>query len=151
MTDREWLTANEAAKLLKMGDRQVHRYGVAGDIRTQRAGRRIMYLKEDVLKLAETLRVDVRPQTISRQDATDQIISYIRDRRERDTELLEVQGRIEQNQERIERGQEHIARRLDELEVRLTPPLQTGPNWMLIAAVIIIGLLMLLLYFVVFR
>lgn len=149
MTDRDWLTAAEAAKLLKMGDRQVHRYGVAGKIQTRKSGRRILYQRDSILALADELQVDIRPQAISRQDATDQLISYIRDRRERDSELLDIQGRIEQNQERIERNQDHIAQRLDELEVRLTPRPQTGPNWMLIAAVIIIVLLVIILVAVV--
>jgi len=38
--DETWLTAAQAAKILRVTERQVNRYGAEGRLRTQRAGQR---------------------------------------------------------------------------------------------------------------
>ena len=56
--------------------------------RTQRAGRRVMYHVGDVEALAGSLQVDLRPQHITRNDAGEQMVQYIRQREQADQEIL---------------------------------------------------------------
>ncbi len=44
----DYISAPEAAEMLRVSARQVNRYGQAGRIQTQRIGRRVLYLRTDV-------------------------------------------------------------------------------------------------------
>ncbi len=60
----EWLTVEEAARLLNVTPRHMHRYG-QGDppkVRTQSAGRRTLFWREDVEALAEEQNADLKPR-----------------------------------------------------------------------------------------
>lgn len=125
LTKREWMTAKEAARVLKVTDRMVNHYGHNGQIRTQRAGRRVMYHVGDVEALAGSLQVDLRPQHITRNDAGEQMVQYIRQREQADQEILESLRRLPEMDERL--------RRMEEQQRR--PP--RGPSWQLILALVI--------------
>jgi len=73
--DETWLTAAQAAKILRVTERQVNRYGADGRLRTQRAGRRVSYLASDVARLADELQVDKRPLPVPRQQGDGALIS----------------------------------------------------------------------------
>lgn len=126
LTKREWMTAKEAARVLKVTDRMVNHYGHNGQIRTQRAGRRVMYHVGDVEALAGSLQVDLRPQHITRNDAGEQMVQYIRQREQADQEILESLRRLPEMDERIRRIEEHQNR----------PP--RGPSWQLILVLLIV-------------
>lgn len=119
----QWLTTREAAQLLKVTDRMVGHYAVQGKIRTRREGRRVWYYSEDVQKLAQSLRVDLRPQHITRDDVNQAMIDYVRNRQETDREVLDRLQRIEQ--------------RLDQPPAP-TPQPQRGPSWQVVATLAIV-------------
>jgi excisionase family DNA binding protein len=57
MTDERYITVEEAAALLQVSTRQVHRYG-GGEhprLRTRKTGRRILFHRDDVETLAREL------------------------------------------------------------------------------------------------
>ncbi len=60
----EWLTVEEAARLLNVTPRHMHRYGQgdAPKVRTQAAGRRTLFWREDVEALAEEQNADLKPR-----------------------------------------------------------------------------------------
>lgn len=59
MNDQQWLTAADAAKVLKVTTRQVHRYAEHGQLVTRRAGRRVLFSAASVAQLADDLAVDI--------------------------------------------------------------------------------------------
>ncbi len=59
MNDQQWLTAADAAKVLKVTTRQVHRYAEHGRLVTRRAGRRVLFSAASVAQLADDLAVDI--------------------------------------------------------------------------------------------
>ncbi len=103
----QWLTAEQVADRLGLTARQVNRYGTPtatkpARLRTQRAGRRVLYHREDVDQLAEELQPRLRPR--ASRPKTDLVpagdmLEYIR---ERDRQLAEVQAQL--NQALIEIG-----------------------------------------------
>ena len=129
-TQKQWLTAGEAGRILHMSERQVNRYGSGEKPRltTNRAGRRVLYLASDVYDLAEELRVDIRPAP---QKTTalmpPELVQYIQDQAEQMRQQGETQASID--------------RRLAEIEQRLAQP--SGlviPLWLKVA----IGVLVVL-------
>ena len=134
---REYISAEEAAKLLKVSERQVNYYGHNGQLRIQRAGRRVLYHAGDVERLAQQLQVDIRPQQITRQDVNEELIRYVQERGQRDREFSE--------------GQRDISERLARIEQKLNQPQPKaiGPSWQqLIFALAILLLIALVLAFV---
>jgi DNA-binding transcriptional MerR regulator len=134
---REYISAKEAAKLLKVSERQINYYGHNGQIQIQRAGRRVLYHAGDVARLAEQLQVDIRPQQITRSDVNEELIRYVRERGKRDQEFSEEQRKISERLERIEQ------------QLNQPPPKPIGPSWQqLIFAIGILLLIALILAFV---
>ena len=63
MTEQDndrYLTDEQAANVLGVSRRTVHRYGESGDIRTRKTGRRTMFRANDVDALADDLRAQRR-------------------------------------------------------------------------------------------
>ena len=134
---REYISAKEAARLLKVSERQVNYYGHNGQIRIQRLGRRVLYHAGDVERLAQQLQVDIRPQQITRQDVNEELIRYVQDREQRDREFSE--------------GQRDISERLERIEQKLNQPQPKpiGPSWQqLIFALVAILIVALVLVFI---
>jgi uncharacterized membrane protein len=96
-TEQEWITAAEAATVLRVGVRQVHRYGEQEQLVTRRAGRRVLFSRTSVEKLATELAVDVKPETpqTARHDIVQpsELLTYLR---ERDQQLEATRERLEQ-------------------------------------------------------
>jgi hypothetical protein len=99
MSNKEnWLTAADAAKVLKCSARQVHRYAEAGQLVTRRAGRRVLFSSESVAKLADELAVDYRPAPAPGRDLAP-MIDAIEQMQRRDQTIDERLGRIEKRVE----------------------------------------------------
>lgn len=139
LAPREYISAKEAARLLKVSERQVNYYGHNGQIRIQRAGRRVLYHAGDVVRLAQQLQVDIRPQQITRSDVNEELIGYVQERRQRDQEFLE--------------GQRKIAEQLAQIQQRLDAPAPkpAAPNWQLIATLAIVLAIALVVLAIVLR
>src|SRR5215212_549839 len=116
MSEETWLTAAQAAKILRVTERQVNRYGADGRLRIQRAGRRISYLASDVAKLADELQVDKRPVSLTRRrdgpPIPSEMVRYVQEQSE---------------------AQKRTADRLEGIERRLSEPAKLHvPQWVII-------------------
>ena len=129
--DQQWLTAGEAARILHLSERQVNRYGATGQIKTRRAGRRVLYHPGDVTRLADELRVDIRPAP------------------QRSTAMISPElARYLQEQEAAMRQQGEtqvsIDRRLAEIERRLQEPARLVlPTWLVALLAVLVVLLVI--------
>lgn len=66
MTDADdYLTADQAAQILRVTDRQARRYADAGQVRSKRLGNRVLLHREDVEALAAQQRAFDKPPTRS--------------------------------------------------------------------------------------
>ncbi len=123
----------EAAAILRISPRQVNRYGHGDDarLRTRRAGRRILYHREDVLTLADDLDVSstvqtAKPLTLEIMPPGD-VLDYIR---EKDQQVLELAGRLAEATHRIGHlealleEREREVKRLQDQEQRPAVPAQ---------------------------
>ncbi len=97
MTDEPYITVEDAAAVLHVTTRQVNRYG-SGDspkLRTKRAGKRVLYHREDVEALADELDSvhRIAPPPAPRTDLVPagEMLEYIR---ERDARLEQVQMQL---------------------------------------------------------
>ena len=131
-TQKKWLTAGEAGRILHMSERQVNRYGAEPKdnprLTTNRAGRRVLYLASDVYALADELRVDIRPAP-QRTTALmpPEMIRHLQEQ----AEMMRAQGET----------QASIDRRLAEIERRLAQPsTPTIPRWIQVAIVLLVVL-----------
>lgn len=116
----EWMTAREAAKLLKVTDRMIGHYAASGKLQVRREGRRVWYFSEDVQKLASELHTDLRPAQINRQDVNEGMVRYIQERQQTDQEIIDRLGRIEAQ------------------IIQTAQPQARGPSWQVIAALAIV-------------
>jgi len=135
MSSEEWIPASDAARILHMSERQVNRYGADGKIHTRRAGRRVLYLADDVTSLADELRVDIRPAPASRAMIPPELARYIQEQ----GDLMRAQGE----------SQASIDRRLEAIERRLAEPAQLDvPRWLLffLAAVVVLLVVLVVLF-----
>jgi hypothetical protein len=106
---QQWLTATEAAEILKMTSRQVHRYGESGKITTRRAGRRVLFLGEEVAALADELQVEHKPAHIIRTEVGTQFLEYFKQRDATTHELLQRQTEVhEQTGQTLNRLEESL-------------------------------------------
>lgn len=126
LTTREWMTARDAAKLLHVSERMIGHYAKNGKLHTLREGRNVWYSTADVQKLAQSLRADLRQTQITRQDVNEELIGYIRSRKETDQQFLETQQGMD---ERLRRIEERISQ---------PPTKPSGPNWQVIATLAIV-------------
>ena len=88
MSEQTWLTAADAAKVLRVTSRQVHRYAEQGQLVTRRAGRRVLFSAASVAQLADDLAVDVRPSAQRQEMIPAELINYLREQ----AELMRRQG-----------------------------------------------------------
>ncbi len=60
----DWITVEEAARLLNVTPRHMHRYGQGNPpkVRTQVAGRRTLFSRDDVERLADEQNADLKPR-----------------------------------------------------------------------------------------
>ena len=122
----QWMTAREAAKVLRVTERMIGHYAKNNQLRTRREGRRVWYLAEDVQTLAQSLHTELRQQQITRQDVNEEVIGYIRSRKETDRQFLETQ-----------QGMDERLRRIEE-RINQPPTKPSGSNWQLIATLAIV-------------
>lgn len=128
MNDKQqtWLTASDAAQVLKVSARQVHRYAELGQLVTRRAGRRVLFSAESVAQLADQLQVDYRPAPPPPRD------------------LAPLIDAIDQWRELDARRDE----RLDRIERKVSEPaVFAPPRWLVVTAAIVV--LVVLISFVV--
>jgi DNA-binding transcriptional MerR regulator len=140
LSPREWISAKEASRILKVSERQVNYYGHQGQIKTKRAGRRVLYLATDVEQLARTLDVDIRPQNITRSDVNEQLARYVQQRSQVDQEISEAQKHIAERQQQILEEQKAASERLLRIEKYLAgpQPKQRGPSWQTITIALVV-------------
>jgi hypothetical protein len=116
-TSQTWLTAADAAKVLRVSARQVHRYAELGQLVTRRAGRRVLFSAESVAKLADELAVDYRPAPAPPRDLAP-MIDAISDLRKRDQVIDE---------------------RLERIEKRVGEPISfSPPRWLVIVGAVVV-------------
>lgn len=131
-----WLTAADAAQVLRVSTRQVHRYAETGQLVTRRAGRRVLFSAASVAQLADDLAVDIRPAAQTRELMPPEMVRYLQEQ----GEMMRQQGET----------QATIDRRLAAIEAQMQQPLQTIlPSWvvgLLIAiAVLLVAVLIVLI------
>jgi hypothetical protein len=133
--EQNWITANEAAEVLRLTSRQVHRYGESGKIKTRRAGRRVLFLASDVASLADELQVDHKPAHIIRTEVGTQFLDYFK---QRDTATQEILQRQTQ-------AQEQTGQALDRLEQGLaeTRRLSKLLLWALVVLIVVVIILVI--------
>jgi hypothetical protein len=128
-TQKTWLTAGEAGRILHMSERQVNRYGSSDPprLKTNRAGRRVLYLATDVYDLAEELRVDIKPAPARQALLPPEVVQHLQDQ----AEIMRQSGET----------QASIDRRLAEIERRLSEPSKPViPQWIQVAIVVLVVL-----------
>lgn len=86
--DTQWLTAADAATILRVTSRQVHRYAEQGHLVTRRAGRRVLFSADSVARLADELAVDVRPAAQRQELMPAELMNYLREQ----ADLMRRQG-----------------------------------------------------------
>ena len=118
MSDEQWLTAAEAALILRVSIRQVHRCGNTGDLITRGEGRRVFFYRRSVEELAKERGIDIQPEVS--QTASDDIMpfsDFLNSLRERDIQLEALHKRLEialleidRLQARLEASQSEVQR-----------------------------------------
>ena len=135
MNEETWLTAADAAKVLRVTPRQVHRYAEHGQLVTRRAGRRTLFSAASVAQLADDLAVDIRPPAAQSRDLIpSELVEYMRQQ----AELMRQQGE----------SQASIDRRLAAIEQQVSrPPAQFPPIvlGLLVGLVVLVALLVVVL------
>lgn len=127
----EWMTAREAAKVLRVTDRMIGHYAAQGKLKVRREGRRVWYFSEDVRTLASELRTDLRPAQITRQDVNEGLVRYIQERQQTDHDIIE---------------------RLQRIESQLNQPSPArGPSWQLVVTLAIVLAIALVVLAIVAR
>src|SRR5262245_357218 len=134
----EWMTVHDAARILRVSTRQAHRYAEEGRIVTRRAGRRVLFSRDSVVKLADDLAVDIRPAPQSRELLPPEVVRHLTEQAETTRRQVETGQRIEQ--------------RLDTIEQRLAqPPQITIPRWLVVVFVLVLILLLAILLLLILR
>lgn len=116
----DWMTVEEASGLLRVVPRQVNRYGNESKLRTKRIGRRILYHRDDVQKLAEELGAARRPPPAPKPEVipASAMLDYFR---ERDQQLAVAQQQIATLLAQLATAQNELGRRMlpeDEQQLR---------------------------------
>ena len=116
MADEDYITVEDAASILRVTTRQVNRYGKGNPpkIRTQRAGKRLLYHAGDVDALADELgavRSVAPPAAKAELVPLGEMLQYQREReQDHARHVNDLQGQLQQ-----------AARRVGELEAQLAP------------------------------
>ena len=140
-----YITAKQAAALLKVSERQVHHYGVSGKIATVRAGRRLLYNPDDVESLAQQLRVDIKPMVIRKDDVSAQMARYIVERKEYDETMMQTQRDMQETQAEMRDELAQIRATLSE------PAKPRGPNWQVVAVLALVLAIVLVVLIIALR
>ena len=137
--DTTWLTASDAAQLLRVTPRQVHRYAEQGQLVTRRAGRRVLFDSASVAHLADELQVDVRPAPSQRNELmSPELARYLTEQRD----IMQRQG---ESTERIER-------QLQALQEQAGKPVRLEvPKWLVALLVMFVALLLIALVVIITR
>ncbi len=117
MADEEWITVEEAARILHLSPRQTHR----AEVQKKLIGRRAMFLRADVERLAADSEAHLRPAPLApRAEIMPQgeMLDYLR---ERDQDVRDAQGRAEAAQQHLAQAMLEIGRLQNQLEGRLLP------------------------------
>lgn len=141
------MTAREAAKILRVTERMIGHYANDEKIRTYREGRRVWYSREDVEKLAQTLKTPLRAMQITAQDVNAEMIGYVRKREEIDQQFLEAQRGLQEGQQELTQGQREMLERLDRIEQQV----KRGPTWQQVATIAVVALAIVVILFLVIR
>jgi hypothetical protein len=131
-----WMTAADAAHVLKCSARQVHRYGETGQLVTRRAGRRVLFSAESVARLADELQVDYRPPPPPSRDLAP---------------MIDAVQRLDTRQQEWIEAQRSIDERLARIEQRLDQPPPQRPNWIGLAALVLAVIALIVVLVVVLR
>lgn len=77
----EWINAEDAGRILRVSSRMVYRYaeGDAPQIRSMRAGRRILFNRADVEAYAEETAAENRPKTQPDTVRADELLDMVRE------------------------------------------------------------------------
>ena len=137
---KPWITAKEAARILRVSERQVGNYAKRGDIAVLRHGRNVRYSSEDVAKLADTLESNSLRHELpaARQEANEQLVRYVQERAQIDQQYLETQRDIAQRLERI-------AQRIEQ------PPKPSGPDWKIVSVLALVLAITLIVLVIVLQ
>ena len=135
MSEETWLTAADAAKVLRVSSRQVHRYAQQGQLVTRRAGHRVLFSAASVAQLADDLAVDVRPAAAqSRELISPELVRYLQEQ----GEIMRQQGET----------QASIDRRLAAIEQQLSRPAPKESRtvvYLLVAVLILVAAVLILI------
>lgn len=143
----QWMTAREAAKILRVTERMIGHYANDEKIRTYREGWRVWYSREDVEKLAQALKTPLRAMQITAQDVNAEMIGYVRKREEIDQQFLEAQRGLQEGQQELTQGQREMLERLDRIEQQV----KRGPTWQQVATIAVVALAIVVILFLVIR
>ncbi len=141
MNGDDWISAEDAGRILRVSSRMVYRYGEgdAPKLRTMRAGRRILFNRADVLAYAEELGAENRPdpQTdIIRADELMRAIGSLQAELVRQAEELgELRGRIPKEDElalrdrihELQRQNDRLQWELEQARTHPAPPAEAEP------------------------
>ena len=133
--DTQWLTAADAATILRVTSRQVHRYAEQGQLVTRRAGRRVLFSAESVAKLADNLAVDVRPSAARQDMIPAELMNYLREQ----ADLMRRQG---ESTAGIERQIAELRRDMSQ-----TPRWASTLIYLLVAIVVLVAIAVLVVLF----
>ena len=143
----QWMTAREAAKILRVTERMIGHYANDEKIRTYREGRRVWYSREDVEKLAQALKTPLRAMQITAQDVNAEMIGYVRKREEIDRQITEAQRELQEGQQELTQGQREMLERLERIEQQV----KRGPTWQQAATIAVVFLAIVVILFLVIR
>lgn len=126
MNGDDWISAEDAGRILRVSARMVYRYGEgeAPKLRTTKAGRRVLFNRDDVLAYAEEIAAENKPapQTniIRAEDLMRAIGSLQAELVRQAEELGELRGRIPKEEEIALRERMHeLQRQNDRLQWEL--------------------------------
>lgn len=143
----QWMTAREAAKILRVTERMIGHYANDEKIRTYREGRRVWYSREDVEKLAQALKTPLRAMQITTQDVNAEMIGYVRKREEIDRQITEAQRGLQEGQQELTQGQREMLERLERIEQQV----KRGRTWQQAALIALVALAIVVILFLVIR
>ncbi len=117
MVEDEWITVEEAATILRLSVRQTHR----AEVEKKTIGRRAMFLRADVERLAAETEAHLRPAPLAPRAEimpAGEMLDYLR---ERDQDVRDAQTRAETAHQHLAQAMLEIGRLQNQLEGRLLP------------------------------
>lgn len=142
--NENWLTTADAAKILKVTQRQVTRYAEEGRLKTSRAGRRLLYDAQSVYQLADMMKVNVRPPPASRESGAvlpPEVVRYLAEQRDQQQRIEDQLGKLSDVEQRLDRIEQHVRQ----------PPQLVLPRWLLVIVVLLLMVLIAVFVVVLIR